>query len=95
MSDYLIFHGTNFENIRQQLNENKGIPPEGRINYYRGEPAPDKPRTMNYVEPSKHPTLDKRYIRNIDMPQFVIDAADEILTQTQMEEQNYFFDNDL
>ncbi len=89
----LIWNKGNFENIRVQLNEAHGIPPEGLNGFRNGvERIDGVGRTTNYILPALHSTEDKSYIQIDSIEQFVIDSADEVYTGE--DERQYLIDNE-
>lgn len=54
---YLTGTKEEFDIWHTQAKQMEGIPPEGKVGYVNGVPAPNNQRTMAVSDPIEHPTI--------------------------------------
>ncbi len=53
---------SDFNKWHEAVKVDEGIPPDGRIGFVNGKPAPNNQRTMHYSMPVKHPRDTDSYV---------------------------------
>lgn len=89
MGDVMYYTGTleEFNSWHDEVKIAEGIPPEGKIGYVNGLPAPDNQRTYAYSEATLHPQNVNSYIWAYgDYP----DAQKVSISKSQAIELGYF-----
>ena len=86
--EYLIFYNNNFEKVRKKINKFFNLPKNGYKNGYNDL----KFKTIDYILPKKHPSEDKYFLINKNLPDFVKEGSDEIVDKKRMQEMGWFQD---
>ena len=78
--EYLIFYRNNFDRLRERINNFYKLPKDG----YKNGKYNNELRTLDYVLPKKHPKENKYFLPNRDLPKFVKEECDEVLSESEI-----------